>query len=56
MDDTIITIYCLCEEFLEATGHWDDPQVRLSTAEVITVPLVSFLAQIGPFSRPLSPI
>jgi hypothetical protein len=34
MDDTIITIYCLCEEFLEAIGHRDDPQVRLSTAEV----------------------
>ncbi len=41
MDDTIITIYCLCEEFLEAIGHRDDPQVRLSTAEVMTVPLVS---------------
>jgi hypothetical protein len=41
MDDTIITIYCLCEEFLEAFGHRDDPQVRLSTAEVMTVPLVS---------------
>ncbi len=21
MDDTIITIYCLCEEFLEAIGY-----------------------------------
>ncbi len=41
MDDTTITIYCLCEEFLEATGHQDDPQVRLSTAEVMTLPLVS---------------
>jgi hypothetical protein len=41
MDDTIITIYCLCEEFLEAIGHRDDPQVRLSTAEVMPVPLVS---------------
>ncbi len=41
MDDTIITIYCLCEEFLEAIGRRDDPQVRLSTAEVIIVPLVS---------------
>ena len=25
----------------EAIGHQDDPQVRLSTAEVMTVPLVS---------------
>ena len=41
MADTIITIYCLCEEFSEAIGHRDDPQVRLSAAEVMTVPLVS---------------
>jgi hypothetical protein len=41
MDGTIITIYCLCEEFSEAIGHRDDPQVRLSTAGVMTVPLVS---------------
>jgi len=41
MDDTIITIYCLCEEFLEAIGHRDNPQVRRSTAEMMSVPLVS---------------
>ena len=36
MEDTIITTYYLCDEFLKATGHRDDPQVRLSTAEVMT--------------------
>ena len=36
MEDTIITTYYLCEEFLKATGHRDDPQVLLSTAEVMT--------------------
>lgn len=41
MDDTITTIYCLCDEFLKAMHHRDDPQVRLSTAEVMTVPLVA---------------
>jgi hypothetical protein len=41
MEGTLITIYCLCEEFLEAIGHRDDPQVKLSTAEMMTVPLVS---------------
>ena len=41
MDDTIITTYYLCEEFLKATGYHDDPQVRLSTAEVMTVALVA---------------
>lgn len=42
MDDTITTIYYLCDEFLKATRlRKDDPQVRLSTAEVMTVPLVA---------------
>jgi hypothetical protein len=41
MDDTITTIYYLCDEFLKAIGHRDDPQVRLSSAEAMTVPLVA---------------
>jgi hypothetical protein len=42
MDDTIITIYCLCDDFLKAINHRpDDPQTRLSTAEVMTIPLVA---------------
>ena len=31
----------MCDEFLKAIYHKDDPQVRLSTAEVMTVPLVA---------------
>ena len=43
MDDTITTIFCLCDDFfLKAIGHhFDDPQVQLSTAEVMSVPLVA---------------
>ncbi len=41
MEDTITTIYCLCEDFLRAMRHRDDPQVQLSTAEVMTIPLVA---------------
>lgn len=41
MDDTIITTYYLCDEFLKAIGHQDDQQVRLSTAEVMSVALVA---------------
>lgn len=41
MEDTIITTYYLCEEFLKATGHRDDQQVRLSTAEVMSVTVVA---------------
>lgn len=40
MDTTIVTIYCLCDDFLKAIHYRDDPQVRLSSAEVMTVPLV----------------
>jgi hypothetical protein len=41
LDDTITTIYCLCDDFLKAINRHDDPQVRLTTAEVMTVPLVA---------------
>jgi hypothetical protein len=41
MDDTIITTYYLCDEFLKAIGHHDDQQVPLSTAEVMSVALVA---------------
>ncbi|MCA1838630.1 MAG: IS982 family transposase [Actinobacteria bacterium] len=41
MDDTITTIYCLCDDFLKAMRCFDDPQVRLTTAEVMSVALVA---------------
>lgn len=41
MDDTITTTYYICDEFLKAEGHRDDPQVRLSTAEVMTTALAA---------------
>lgn len=37
----IITIYCFCDELLKALGRRDDPQARLSDAEVMTVALVA---------------
>ena len=41
MEDTITITYYLCDEFLKAIGHHDDQQVRLSTAEVMSVALVA---------------
>jgi hypothetical protein len=41
LDDTITTTYYLCDEFLKAIGLRDDPQVRISTAEVMTVALMA---------------
>ncbi len=41
MDDTTTATYYLCGEFLKAAGHRDDPQARLSTAEVMTIALAA---------------
>jgi hypothetical protein len=41
MNDTITTIYCLCDDFLKVIHHRDDPQAGLSTAEVMTLSLVT---------------
>ena len=41
MTDKIITIYCFFEELLTALNHRDDPQARLSTAEVMTIAAVA---------------
>ena len=41
MDDTITTIYYLCDEFLEGHRPPRRPRGPLSTAEAMTVPLVA---------------
>ena len=41
MQEQIITIYCLCADFLIVYGHKDDSQATMSTAEVMTVVLVA---------------
>ena len=41
MQIEIITIYCLCVEYLAAIGYRDDSQATLTTAEVMTVALVA---------------
>ena len=43
MDDKIVAIYCLCADILDARGHVEDPQQRMSDAEVITTGLVAML-------------
>jgi len=37
----IITLYCLCADFLTAYGHTDDPQAKMTDAEVMTSALVA---------------
>jgi len=41
MQDTILTTYCVCDDFLKAMDYRDDPQAKLTTAQVMTVPLVA---------------
>ena len=41
MPEKIITLYCFFDELLKAVPHRDDPQSRLSTAEVMTVVAVA---------------
>lgn len=41
MPTKIISIYCFFDELLTALGHKDDPQARLSTAEIMTVATVA---------------
>jgi hypothetical protein len=67
MQDTITTMFCLCDDFLKANDYRDDLQCRVSSAQIMTVPLVActffggnfalarrFLFAHGYFTRDLS--
>ena len=41
MQDTITTMFCLCDDFLKANGCCDDRQCRVSTAQIMMTPLVA---------------
>lgn len=43
MDDQIIAIYTLVSDFLITMGHKDDPQCKMSDAEVMTTSIVASL-------------
>jgi len=43
MDDQIIALFCLIDDLLKAMRHRDDPQSRMSDAEVMTTALVAAL-------------
>ena len=47
MQEQIITIYCVCADFLVAYGHHDDPQATLTDAEVMNVALVAATFFVG---------
>src|SRR5919108_1760547 len=49
MDEKIVAVYCLSADVLNAIGHAEDPQQRMSDAEVITTGLVAMLFFRGNF-------
>lgn len=51
MHTKIICIYCICDDFLTAYGFKDDKQCRMTSAEVLTVAIISALFFNGNFAR-----
>jgi len=51
MDDSVLAIYCLCDDLLKALLHQEDPQRRMSDAEVMTTAIVAALYFGGNFER-----
>lgn len=51
MELEIITIYVICSEYLEAMGHQEDKQCRMSDAEVMTTALVAMLHFGGNYAK-----
>lgn len=49
MDIQIITVYCLCDDMLNALQHYEDSQRQMSDAEVMTSALVAMLYFAGNF-------
>jgi hypothetical protein len=49
MDDKILAMYCLWSDILKAIGHADNPQDKMSDAEVITTGLVAMMFLRGNF-------
>jgi hypothetical protein len=43
VDDQITAIYCLCDDVLKALHHFEDPQRRMTDAEVMTTAIVAAL-------------
>ena len=41
MDEQIIAVFCLCDDLLKVRRHREDPQRRMTDAEVMTTALVA---------------
>jgi hypothetical protein len=43
MDENAIAIFCICDEVIRTVGLKDDPQQKMTNAEVMTFALISAL-------------
>ena len=43
MDSQIVAVYCLCDDLLKALYHPEDPQCRMSDAEVMATAIIAAL-------------
>jgi len=51
MEEKILTIYCLCDDLLKALHHYEDPQQKISDAEIMTTALTATLFFGGNFEH-----
>jgi hypothetical protein len=56
MDEKILAISCLCADCLQALGHEERPQQRMSDAAVVTTALVAMLFFRGNFEAARAPL
>lgn len=54
MDEEIVAVYCLCDDFLKSRRYSEAPQNRMSDAEVMTVALVAVRHFGGNFQKACS--
>lgn len=49
METQIIVVFCLCADMLKSLHHYEDPQCRMSDAEVMTTAIIAMLYFKGNF-------
>ena len=51
MEESIVVIYCVCYELLKAAGYRDDPQCKVTDAEICTIAIVAVIEFGGNFEK-----
>lgn len=51
MDTKIVAVFCLCDDMLKALNHHQDPQCRMTDAEVMTTAIIAAMLFHGNFEH-----